>query len=246
MKSIDEFFSERNPRACREPVSMARKLASPLHVEVRQAAERSFAVFPVPESARLAGRPDHLIAEATSEMSLVEELAAKYPSCGWRIALGPTRLCALVVDGPHGRASLTALSRDEDDSHTLQALGGDTTWAFFQRPHGLRIRQNVKDLARGVTFLADGDSCPIPPSGGSAWKNPGAEIETVPVWLRTLVFESSDDPPGRMLPAVAHSHLPAPRHSLQHMQEPHRRAQNRRSTGNHPGWSRGFRMYSRR
>jgi len=246
MKSIDAFFSERNLRASRESVYWTRGFASPLHVEVRQAAERGFAVFPVPEPARLAGRPEHLIAEATSEMSLVEELAAKYPSCGWRIALGPSRLCALVVGGSHGRASLAALSREEDDSLTLQALRGDSTWAFFQRPRGLRIRKDAKDLARGVRFLAEGDSCPIPPSGGSAWKNPWAEIEAVPAWMKTLVFEGPHDSPGRVLPAVAHSHLPAAYHSFQRMKQEHRRAQNRYPTRKNPGWRKGFRMSRRR
>jgi hypothetical protein len=35
----------------------------------------------------------------------------------------------------------------------------------------------------GVSILAEG-SCPIPPSGGSVWFNPKAEIKTVPCWLR--------------------------------------------------------------
>lgn len=146
----------------------------------------------------------------------------------------------------HGRASLAALSRDEDDSLTLQALRGDTTWVFFQRPPDLRVRKTAKSLARGVTLLGEGDSCPIPPSGGSAWKNPCAEIEAVPVWLRKLVFEGPDDPPGRILPAVAHSNLPAPYRSFQRMEEQHCHAQKGYSTRNHPGWSRGFRMSRRR
>lgn len=97
----------------------------------------------------------------------------------------------------NGRASLAALSRNEEDTLTLQAFRGDTTWAFSQRPRGLKIRSGAKILAVGVTFLAGADSCPIPPSRGCTWKNPWAEVEAVPAWLRTLVFEGPDDSPVR-------------------------------------------------
>jgi hypothetical protein len=225
---------------------VARKLVSPLHVEVRDAANRGFAAFPVPETATLIGQAEQLIDEATSDISRLEELAAKHPSCGWRVALDPSQLCVLVVSGSQGRASLAELSLDEDDCLTLRAQRGETGWAFFRRPRGLRLLKAARNLTPGLAVLAEGESCPIPPSGGSVWLNSWAEIEAVPVWLRTLVFESPDDPPAQILPVEANSRLSSPCRSTRRIEKQHRRSQRGYSTCNHPGRRSGFQVSRRR
>lgn len=201
MKSIEEFFSEQNrlnviSAACN---SQQRKPLTPLHDEVLQAANRGFQIFPEPELARLFGQPEQLIDEASNDTSHLEELAALYPSCQWRLALDRTRLCVIRLDGPVGRASLARLSEDESDCLTLSAQRGDTVWIFFRRPEGV-LRASARRLAPGVTILADKDSCPIPPSAGSVWLNPWAEIESAPCWLRELAFEIPEDSPVKALP----------------------------------------------
>jgi hypothetical protein len=201
MKSIEEFFSEQNRRnvistACD---SQQRKPLSPLHDEVLQAANRGFQVFPEPEMARLFGQQEQLIDEASNDTSRLEEFAALYTSCLWRVALDQSRLCVIRLDGPEGRASLAKMSEDEADCLTLSAQRGDAVWIFFWRPKGV-FRASARKVAPGVMILADGNSCPIPPSAGTVWLNPWAEIESAPCWLKKLVFEIPDGPPVKALP----------------------------------------------
>ena len=201
MRSLEEFFNEHNKRDFRglAQTSASRQSRFELHPELRQAANRGLAIFPVPESARLTGQPERLIGEATSQISRLEEFAAEHPTCSWRAALGLSKLCAMRIDGTLGRASVAARSRDEEDSFTLRARRGDTVWAFFRYPFGLTLRSSAKKLAPGVSVLAIGESCPIPPSCGSTWLNPWAEIEAVPFWLLELAFEPPSSPPGKAL-----------------------------------------------
>ena len=99
-----------------------------------------------------------------------------YPSCEWRIAIGPCYLCVLQVVGPEGRNQLAALSQDQGECLTLQSRRGDTAWAFFRRPAGLELRASAKKLAPGVRILTDRDSCAVPPSGGCVYLNPWEEV----------------------------------------------------------------------
>ena len=212
-----------------------------LHPELHRAANCGLEIFPVPESARLTGQPERLIGEATSDISLLKELASEYTPCSWRVALGLSKLCALRVDGALGRASLAALSLDEDDSLTLRAQRGDTVWAFFRYPVGLTLRSSAKKLAPGVSVLASGESCPIPPSAGGTWLNSWAEIEAVPSWLRELAFESPNTPPGEAIAVRTPSPRPAPCRSAQRFEKQHRCVRNGYPNFNQGGGRRGFR-----
>ncbi len=248
MRSLDDFFNEHNKRDFRglAQTSATRRSRFELHPELRQAANRGLAIFPVPESARLTGQPEMLIGEATSQTSRLEELAAEHPNCSWRAALGPSKLCAMRIDGTLGRASLAARSRDEEDSFTLRAKSGDTVWAFFRYPVGLTLRSSAKKLVPGVSVLAIGESCPIPPSGTSTWLNPWAEIEAVPYWLRELAFESPNNSPGEAVPVRTLSPRPIPCRSALRSEKPHLRVQNGHPNCNQGGWGRGFRPSRRR
>ena len=228
MRSLEDFFNEHNKRDFRGlALTFARRQPLfELHLELRQAANRGLKVFPVPEIAKLAGQPERLIGEATSDISRLEESRSSIRFAVWRVALGPAGLCVLRVDGAQGRASLAALSQHEEDCLTLQVQRGDTVWAFFWYPVGLTLRSSAKKLAPGVSVLANGDSCPIPPSGGSAWLNPRADIEAVPYWLRQIAFETPDDPPGEAIPVRPSSLRPPPCHSARHFEKQHRRVQN--------------------
>jgi hypothetical protein len=148
--------------------------------------------------AKFSGNPDLLIAEATSEVSRLEELAVEYPMCRWRVALGPSSLCALELEGQAGKESFTALAGDQGECLTLQARRGDEALAFFQLPKGSVLRTSAEKLASGLKIL--GESCVIPPTGGYVWMNPWAEVEAVPYSLRELAFEPPDIPRGRTVP----------------------------------------------
>ncbi len=248
MRSLEELFPERNTRALadRALTSATRQPRFELHPELRQAANRGFEIFPVPEIARLAGQPERLIGEATSDISRLEELAGEYPFCGWRVALGASKLCILRIDGSQGRVSIAALSLHEEDCLTLQAQRGDTVWAFFRHPKDLRLRSSAQKLAPGVSVLANGESCQIPPSGSSTWLNPWVEIEAVPHWLRELVFEGPNDSPGeavcvRTLPA-----RPTPCRSARPFEREHRPVRSGCPSFNQDGRDRGFRRSQRR
>ena len=247
MRSLEDFFNEHNKRDLRGVAltSARREPHFELHLELRQAANRGLEIFPVPKIAKLTGQPERLIGEATSDISRLEELAAAYPFCSWRVALGSSKLCTMRIDGTLGRASLAALSPDEDDSFTLRAQSGDTVWAFFRYPKDLKLRSSAKNLVPGVSVLAGSESCPIPPSG-STWVNPWADIEDVPHWLRELAFESPTTPAGEAIPMRTPSPWPAPCRSSHRFEKQHRHVQNGYPNFNQGGWGRGFRPSRRR
>ena len=198
---IERFFSERlsSPSAAFTS-STNHHRPSTLPEEVRQAANLGWQIFPISPLAKLMGNPDLLICEATAEIGRLEELAVEYPACGWRVAVGPSSLCILQIAGPDGRSSSAALNQDQEECSTLQVRCGDAAaWAYFRWPQGLKLR--TKRLAPGMTILAGGDSCPIPPSGGCIYVNPWEEVQAVPRWLKELAFEPPDDPPGKAAPA---------------------------------------------
>jgi hypothetical protein len=142
-----------------------------------------------------------MIADATSEISTLEELStATQPLWGYRLALGPSRLCVLILEGTVGWASFDALIPEFDENTTLHARYGDDVCAIFRQPTGMKRITSAKKLAPVVSVLGDGDSCVVPPSGSAFWSNPGAEIEALPHLLRELAFENPANPPGRTMP----------------------------------------------
>ena len=218
MKSLEDLFFEKYGPSSPSTAFPSRSgnHSRTVPEEVRQVANRGWHLFPVSPLAKFTAQPDLLIGEATSEISRLEAFAGEYPLCGWRVAVGPSSLCILELEGQGGRNSCAALMQDQGECITLSAHRGETAWAFFRWPAGLVLRASAKRLAPGVKILAEGDSCPIPPSAGCAWANPWAEPEALPYALRELAFENPDSPPGSLLPAPAFSPPPVPCRSKAH------------------------------
>jgi hypothetical protein len=189
MKSIEEFLSglSRSQRsACPAITSSQPQHVSPLPHAVRQAAHRGWHIFPVSQLAKLNGNPDLLIGEASCDISVLEHFATEFPGCGWRVALGPSSLCIFEKSGPQQVYSLAAFNEHEENCLTLQAERGDTQWAFFTWPKGLVLRMSARKLLTGARILGPGDSCLIPPTGGSHYINAWADVEAVPRGCWTL------------------------------------------------------------
>ncbi len=248
MRSLEEFFHDQSKRPFNNPTRTpaAEKSLSELRSELRQSANRGFEIFPVSEIAKLTGQPEQLLDEATSDINRLEELAAELSICSWRVALGPSNLCVLRVEGAQGRASLIELSQQEDDCLSLRAQRADTVWVFFRHPAGLELRPSARKLAPGLSVLAGRESCSIPPSGGSEWLNPWADIEAVPYWLRELAFESPITPPGKaVLPRMPTPPF-VPCRSTQRIERRQRCVRRGYPSFNQGGWDRGFRPSRRR
>lgn len=246
---MEEFLFDLALRRSSSPAAFAsqqenhdRALSDP----VRQAANRGWQIFPISPLARLKGNPDLLIGEATNVVARLEELAAEYPLCGWRVAVGPSSLCILELDGPQGRGSFSALSQEQGECLTLQARRGDTTLAFFRHPKGLVLRKSAKKLATGVRMLGPGDSGAIPPSFGSFYVNPWADVEAVPCWLRELAFETPDTPPRNAVPMPATSPRQASCRLLTPFERPHRGIRKRYPISGQAGSRKGYRISCRR
>jgi hypothetical protein len=169
--------------------------------EVRELARLGLKFFPVSLAAKLAGDSDRRIADATDDISLLEDLSTA-PLWGYRLALGPSGLCVLILDGAAGRASFAALVPDLEGCLTLQVRRGDVVYVFFRQPAGMKRIASARKLAPGVSILGEGVGFDVPPVGGAVWLNPGAEIEALPYVLRQLLAsDPPDSPPGRAKPA---------------------------------------------
>ena len=248
MKSIEEVLFDRSNSGLLGAASPPprRNRCSSLTIDLRQTANRGFRLFPVSEFARKMGHTDLLISEATNDIFRLEELAAEYPLCSWRAAIGPSGLCVVRVDGRCGRASFEVLCLDQVDGLTLWAESKGKALAFFRKPPGLVLRLSVKKVAPGVRILADGDSCPIPPSGGWGWSNPWAEIEAVPCWLREIAFEPPECPPGIAASFPRPSPRTAPCRSAPRLQKPRCKVRKEHPTCDQAGLPRRFRISHRR
>jgi hypothetical protein len=244
MKLIEEFFSGLALRQSSSATSLpaSRIRPSVLPDAVRQAANRGWHIFPVSQLAKLTANPDLLIGEATAEIARLEELAAEYPSCDWRVVAGTPSLCILELDGQPGRNAFAALCLEQGECLTLQAQRGDTAWAFFRWPKGLVLRSSAKKLAVGVSMLGNGESRVIPPSGGSFYTNPWAEIEAVPCWLRDLAFETPDTGPQKVLPVPAHFSRHVPCRNRVPFEKPHNGARRNYPVVGRTGCRKGFRI----
>jgi hypothetical protein len=196
-----------------------------LPAEVREALNRGLHIFPVSLPAKLKGQADRMIGEATCDAFRLEELAASpaaHPVCEFRIAIGPSRLCVVQMDGHAGRKQFAAVLDGAGECHTLQARRGDVqAWAYFRWPKGLVLRAAARKLEPGVSVLGPGDSCIVPPSCGSSWVNAAwAEIDTLPYALRAVAFESPDNHPGRAMPVPKPCPCPVPCRSTNRFPQP--------------------------
>ena len=215
--------------------------------EVHDLARRGLKLFPVSVAAKLNGCPDRLIADATDNISLLDELsAAAQPLWGYRLAIGPSDVCILILNGAIGRASFAALVPDLDECHTLQARCGDTVYAFFRQPTGMKRIASRRKLVRGVTLLGDGESSIVPPFG-AVWVDASAEIEALPYALRELLAsEDPDSSPRLAMPAPKPCSRPAPCRQKTPFEKPHRGMRKGFPTCNQGGWKSGYRIYRQR
>jgi hypothetical protein len=236
--NLEQFF-QRHPSS---PSSEAFTVHLP--DEVREAMNRGLHVFPVSLPAKLNGQADRLIGEATCDAFRLEELAASpaaHPVCEFRIAIGPSRLCVVQLDGHAGRKQFAAVLDGADECHTLQARRGDLVYAFFLQPAGMKVMGSAK-LAPGVSIL--GESCIVPPFGGTAWINPGAEIEALPNTLRDLLaVENPDNFPGRAMPAPKPSIRPIPCRPPARFPQPNLAPRKGHPNCNQARWNGGYRIY---
>jgi hypothetical protein len=234
----DSFSGAFNSRYCNQD----------LLEQARELACRGLKLFPVSLASKLNGCPDKLIYEATSDISLLEELSAvaAQPLSGLSVALGPSGLCVLVLDGAVGRASFAALVPDLEECVTLQARRGDKTYAFFLKPAGMRIAS--RKLAPGVSILGDCAGFDVPPTGGAAWINPGADIEALPNALRELLAPNSpDNLPGRAMPVPKpSSSRPAPCRFTEHFPQPDKAPRQGHPVCGRADWRGGYRISRRR
>lgn len=248
MKSLNESFLDGPGSPAAAFASRHYNRHAILPEDVRQAANLGLRIFPVSLLAKLKGTPDLFNGAATSDISSLEKLAAAaYPVHEWRVALGPSSLCALQFDGETARKSFAALVPDLDECFTLQARRGDMTcWvAFFRWPEGLVLRVSARKLAPGVRILGQGDSCILPPSGGYAWSN-FSEIEAVPYPLRELAFEAPDSSPGQAMSAPKPSPRPVPCRPIARFPQPKQGLRKGYPDCGQAGWRGGFRISRRR
>lgn len=236
-RSSDSFSAAFDNRRCNQD----------LLEEVHDLVQRGLKLFPVSMAAKLNGCPDRLIDDATEHISLLVELSATAcPLWGYRLAIGPSGVCILILDGAVGRASFSALVPDLDECHTLQARCGDTVYAFFRQPAGMKRIASRRKLARGVTILGDGESSIVPPFG-AVWVDAGAEIEALPYALRQLLAsEDPDSSPGRVMPAPKPSPRPAPCRPTTPIEKPHPGMRKGFPNCNQGGWQGGYRIYRQR
>lgn len=249
MKTLEEFFSEHNSdvSSLTRFSSSQRNSFSVLSQELRDTANRGFAIFPVPELAKLTAQRDLLIGEATSDLTRLEELAAAHPLSQWRAAVGPSGYCIVRMNAKDGVNWFSARCRDQGvDCITLTTVSGDMVWAIFRWPKNLVLRASAEGLPSGVSVLDGGDSLPVPPSRGCKWANAWAEIEAVPYWLRKLAFDSPDNPPGKIVPVQSPYPCQAICRSTTRFDKPHRGTKKGFPACDQAGWRAGFRISRRR
>jgi hypothetical protein len=247
MKTLEEFLYEHNSGISPFPRfgSSQRSSFSVLSQELRETANRGLAIFPVPDLARLTAQRDQLISEATSDISRLEELAATYPLCAWRAAVGLSGFCIVRMNAKNGVPWFAAKCQEQElDCLTLTAVSGDMVWAIFRWPKNLVLQALAERLPSGVSVLEGGDSFPIPPSS-CRWASASAEIEAIPYWLREL-FESPQNTPGAIVPVPIPTPRPKACRSTTRFDKQHLGTKKGYPTCDQAGWRTGFRISRRR
>ncbi len=238
--NLEQFFSQRQ-NAPSGAFNSRHYYNQGLPDEVIELAHRGMKLFPVSLAAKLAGDPDRFIASATDDILLLQELsAATQPVWGYRLSLGPSGLCVLILDGAVGRASFAALVPDLDECLTLQGRRGDAVFAFFRQPAGRR-RILSRKLASGVNVLGDGAGFDVPSAGAPVWLNPGAEIEALPYSLCELFASNPpDSPPGRAMAAPRPSPRSVPCRPAVRYPQPNRAPRKGHPVYGRADWRRGI------
>ena len=246
VKSLEDFFYEVSQTSREKALSRnGPNSLTILHPELCEAVHRGLEIFPVPEVAQWTRQPERLIEEATCDISRLKVLAVSYPSCAWRAVAASPGLCVLQLDDLEARAWFAINNEDRCECHTLATVKGQTVWAIFQWPMNLVLRESAKSLGNGVRILTEGDSFPIPPSKGSTWADPSAEIEAIPYWIRKIAFEPPNGSPAPA--AVAPSPTKSARCRADRRVGPYRNdVRKGKPSWTHASWRAGFRLSRRR
>ena len=104
------------------------------------------------------------------------------------------------------------------------------------------LRSSANKLAVGVSMLGNGESRVIPPSGGSFYINPWAEIEAVPCWLRELAFETPDTGPQNVMPVPVSFPRHVPCRGRARFEKPYNGAPRNYPVSGRTGCRNGFRI----
>jgi hypothetical protein len=137
-------------------------------------------------------RTKHGVDDATTERSLIEKRWAEWPKAKAGVAAGtPSRVLALVIEGPAGKESLRKLQRANHPlKKTVTVRDGKRRIRLFRVPEDYVVRH--QQLDGGLTVLGDGDLLVMPSGTGSAtakcrFVNGRAlgkvKIATAPKWL---------------------------------------------------------------
>jgi len=180
--NIERFISEHVGSPSGAFTSSSDPSSTDLPREVCEAANLGWRIFPVSLFAKLTGNPDLLIGEASCNLSRLKELATAYSLYEWRVAIGPSSLCVLKINGPEGRNSVVALSRDQEECVALRSGRGDTIWAFFRWPANLVLRRSASKLPHGVRVIPAVPAKPRLKPVECAWRWPSR------VWLQVRAF----------------------------------------------------------
>jgi len=207
MISVEAFLKQHECRA--QSVDNTYPSCNPAQVYagLRDAANRGWRIFPTPPAGSFhtlvtSGR----IAEATSDLVSLEELADANPGCRWGLATGQASgVFVLEVEGALGRAALNRFAslciEELSDFQIFTLRAGESVFGFFRYPVGFVLRRGGKHPEPGLTIHGDNDFVLLTPwSAGKL--NAEKEVAAAPQWLLSLAFEVVKEKSDRLVPRI--------------------------------------------
>lgn len=182
--------------------SNCQPISAELPKAIRDAAKgRRWRIFPITTGSLRAPAANALIRNATSNISILEELPALYPGCRYGLATGSeSGVWVAELDGEwnaqalYGLAGIAISSADESwDGNTLLSRGGSKTYAFFKWPNGLAMQRSCLNLIPGLKLHGEGSWVPLPPSEflGACCEYLNAEaVAETPDFFVSLLFKA--------------------------------------------------------
>ncbi len=173
--------------------SATANLTSALPSEIREAARRSWRIFPVqPQGKRplVKGWPQ----SATTCLDRLESWARQFPGCKWGVTTGlASGIFILDSDGEAGEDALRSFAlKGWHLPDTLRVHTGRGRHLYFSYPVGRGIRCSAGKLAVGLDVRGNGGFAVLPPSihgNGSRYnyQDPSIPLSESPPWLLNLV-----------------------------------------------------------